>query len=119
VDPICSNSYLTGEIDPNLSAEDQYVALLLEINPTSGNASFDAWDPMGEERTIQVYTDIVDETDNDWRFLTIPADDCAQVKTTCFTFQSGIFYFGIPNANRSDFASIRIFNPLEGKLADR
>ena len=57
----------TGEINPNLSADDQFFALLLEINPSTGNASFDARVPISEEHTIQVYTDVVNETGNDWR----------------------------------------------------
>jgi len=108
----------TGELNPNLSADDQELALILEIDPTNGNASFDAWVPMGEEHTIQVYTDVVDETGYDWRYITIPASDCNEVNKTCFTFSSGTANVGIFDNNTSNYAFINIYNPLEGTLAD-
>lgn len=105
----------TGSIDPNLSSDAQDIALLLEIDPVSGNASFDAWVPMDEEHTIRVYTDVVTETGNQWRFIAIPSSDCDEVQKSCYFFNSGNIAVPIPN-NGFVFSGINV--PLDGKLAD-
>jgi len=113
--PLVSYMEPTGELDPNLSADDQLLALLLEIDQTSKCISFDAWVPMGEEHTIKVFTE-TNETGNGWRYIPIPADDCSKVRSTCHTFQSNSFVNGI--AKEPGYSFIKILNPFEGTLTD-
>lgn len=113
--PLVSYMEPSGVLNPNLTADDQLLALLLEIDTISKCVSFDAWVPMGEEHTIQVFTKF-NETGNGWRYIPIPSDDCSKVRTECHTFQSNSAVNSIPN--EPDYSFIKILNPLEGTLAD-
>ena len=106
----------SGTINPNLSADggsNSRYALVVEIDSITGCASFDAWVPMGEAHTFQVFTERTFSEDH--YVVEIPSSQpCGVTKTTCYSLKSADTPIAL---DQSQINSV-ITSPIEGRISD-